>query len=109
MWIVQDFGILKHALEIHDISICLPRALSVAGLQLLAVDRSGEPKAFVPADFGGRGASGDLAVAGRGSGQEDNGAMEVLTFRAQPESCQMLPQEFIVDAGGSTDGYLEIL
>ena len=46
-----------------------PRALSVAGLQLLAVDRSGEPKAFVPADFGGRGASGDLAVAGRGSGQ----------------------------------------
>ena len=40
---------------------------------------------------------------------EDNGAMEVLTFRAQPESCRTLPQESIVDAGGSTDGYLQIL
>ncbi|CAJ1450604.1 unnamed protein product [Effrenium voratum] len=34
-----------------------------------------------------------------------NGAMEVLPFSAQPESCQTLPKEFVVDSGGSTDGF----
>lgn len=35
---------------------------------------------------------------------EENGAMEVLSFRSQPESCRNLPKEFILDSGGSTNG-----
>ncbi|CAE7732607.1 unnamed protein product, partial [Symbiodinium pilosum] len=36
----------------------------------------------------------------------ENGAMEVLPFTAQPESCgKNVPREFIKDAGGSTTGF----
>eukprot|EP00434_Breviolum_minutum_P033563 symbB.v1.2.029700.t1/scaffold3180.1/size61892/1 len=31
--------------------------------------------------------------------------MEVLSFRSQPESCRNLPKEFILDSGGSTNGF----
>ncbi|CAK9079943.1 unnamed protein product [Durusdinium trenchii] len=35
----------------------------------------------------------------------ENGAMEVLPFSAQPESRRNLPQEFILDSGGSTKAF----
>lgn len=38
---------------------------------------------------------------------EENGAMEVLPFTAQPESCRTLSKDFILDSGGSTDGHLD--
>jgi hypothetical protein len=109
MWIVQDFGILKHALKIHDISICLPAPCPLQDSNYWPLTDPTNPKPSSQLTLEDVAPQVTSLWLGVDRVREDNGAMEVLTFRAQPESCQTLPQEFIVDAGGSTDGYLEIL